>query len=485
MKHLGPIIVVVVLLLCAAFYYSHQQATHGPEQTPPSDTGAVSTPPIFTHDATPQPEALSAGTLTLKSSLSHGYMAQGARSESFAAIDITAVDTHGGKRLPLNVALVIDRSGSMHGAPMEYARQAAMQFVDQLRDGDRLAIVSFSRDVSVDFPSSPITLARRQEMKNAIARIQDGGATNISDGYIAGFAEVRRWKTAQTIDRVILLTDGIPNVGMTDTRDLVGLASSYQAQGISLTTMGFGLDYNEDLMAAMADAGAGNYYFIANHYVIAGIFEREFQGLDRTVARGATVSIDVAPGVEVEKVYGFPFQQNGSRLHISLAEFAAGQNKNILMKLRTQAAQTGSQPVLDVQLSYDDLLADRAVTQRTAVSAVVTSDARKAETMVNTDVIARVQDVEIASSMNEAMDYYQMGNAARAQEVISKQVESTRGAQKRFALPEARFEKAEKFMNANSQVIEQAPASAPAGRKAVMESKEKSRNIQLDSLESF
>lgn len=163
-------------------------------------------------------------------------------------------------RLPLNLSLVLDRSGSMHGGKLTAAREAAALLVRRLAPEDVVSVVAY--DDEVETVAEPATGAAQAELPREIERIETGGSTNLSGGWLRGRELVARNLLERGVNRVILLTDGQANVGITDPQRLTGLAAEAGRQRMTTTTIGFGADYNERLLRAMADAGGGNTYYI-------------------------------------------------------------------------------------------------------------------------------------------------------------------------------------------------------------------------------
>src|SRR6478752_6448249 len=151
------------------------------------------------------------------------------------------------QRPPINVALVLDRSGSMSGTPLAAAREAAARFASFLTGHDRLSIVAFDDQVRTIF-----------------GPVQAGGSTNLSGGWLKGRKLVEK-DLVEGTNRVVLLTDGQANVGVIDPAKLVGLAQAGVAKGVSTTCIGFGAGFNEDLLEPMASAGAGNYWYVESY----------------------------------------------------------------------------------------------------------------------------------------------------------------------------------------------------------------------------
>lgn len=480
MKRLGTIAVIAGLLLATALFYRLEAQEEQPAPEP-----AVSEPrPEPVVDKTePEPvtQASAGSTLKLRAGSSHGYLASGSDGDLYAAVDIEAREVQGGTRPPLNLAVVIDRSGSMRGDKLEYAKRAAMHLVDQLQAQDRLSLVSYASDVSVDISSQLGSPRGKAMMRGAIERISSGGGTNIAHGYRRGFSQIAPFTSDETVSRVVLLSDGRPTVGITNPHTLEKMARDYLGQGVSLTTMGVGLDYNEDLMAAMADRGAGNYHFIDQPNTVVSILDSELDGLAQTVARNTSVVITLPEGVGLEELYGFSHRRVDDAVLVSLAEFRAGESKNILMKLRADAGEPGQFPVMEVSLSYKDLLSDAQKNDKVALSAVATDDVDKTRSEVNVEVISRVQQVEVANSLKEAMAAYESGDQSQAQQVIRRQRRTLQKARKKYKLKEPSFSKAEAELKKTESDVSKFGASSNDGKRMIKEKKARGRMILRDA----
>jgi Ca-activated chloride channel homolog len=485
MKRLGTVAVIAGLLLATALFFrfsAEQEEAPEPDEPASAAVEPAEEPPPEPKDDDPVTDAVAEGTLTMKVGTSHGYLASGEPGEVFAAIDIDAKEIEGGTRPPLNVAVVIDRSGSMRGHPMQYARQAADQLVGELQPGDRLSVVTYASDVSVDLPSAEATQASQARMRQAISRISAGGGTNISGGLQKGVEQVERYKTSESVNRVVLMSDGQANVGITSRSGLEELARNSLQKGISVTTMGMGLNYNEDVMSAMADKGSGNYYFIDQSSQIVSVFKSELDGLAETVARNTSVVITLPDGVEVDELYGFSHQRTRNQVMVSLAEFRSGESKDILLKLRTDAGEAGERPLMDVDLDYDDVTDDEAKSLQVGLASVITDDIKKTRDEVNTDVIARVEEIEVANSLNEAMAAYDRGETERAQSVLRKRRTKTRQTRKKYKLPNAaKFDKAEQELESTADSLGSTSSGSAEGKRMIKSNKARGRMIMMDS----
>src|ERR1051326_2853399 len=178
---------------------------------------------------------LAAGeTLCLKLEPEYEYLIVGSPQEVVVKIDLSAVDhRRRSKRTPLNLAVVLDRSGSMSGAKIEMARQAAMEVVDRLAPGDIFSLIVYSDRAEVVFPAQEVE--DKEALKTRISRIKPGGSTALYAGVELGAEQLTRCHSSKRINRVILVSDGLANVGPSSPRDLRRLGGRLSAQGISVT----------------------------------------------------------------------------------------------------------------------------------------------------------------------------------------------------------------------------------------------------------
>ena len=478
MKKFVSIAAVAGLLLAAALYYgSLRQGVEVEAITSPTPS---STPSVMT-SSSPNASASASGTLTLKGAVSHAYLNQGEQSEVYATIDIDAIKHQGSQRPPLNVALVIDRSGSMAGEKIQYAKQAARRMVGMFGPQDRVAIVSYGSDATVDVGSRLVTSSNRALLLDAIDRIEVSGGTNLSGGYERGLSEVRTHQSDRAISRVLLMSDGNANIGTTYLPDLQRISRAALSQGVSLSTIGVGLDYNEDVMTGMANEGAGNYYFVDSADSIASSFDQEITGLTSSVARNTALIIKLAPGVELSDLYGFPYHRQGDELRIPLSEFFSEQSKDVLMKLTVPAALVGqARPILDVQLSYTDLVqSEKLAHQSVSLHGVTTADAAQVEEHVNADVIARVQQIEVAQSMKSAMDLFGEGKAEQATELVETQQRRTRRAREKYNIKGAKYDRVDQELNLMNQQIKTIEPKSSSGKRMIKSKKARSNSIVM------
>lgn len=319
----------------------------------------------------------------------------------------------------------------MRGEKFAQAKNAAKKMISLLGSSDRIAIVSYGSDVSLEHNSVLATAANKELLENAVDNIELGGSTNLSGGYEMARKLVMQKSADHTINSVLLLSDGNANVGLRTVAQLGGIARLGLDNGVSLTTVGIGLDYNEDIMTEMAKEGAGNYYFVNDEKRLASFFQREFKGLAQTLARKTKVVITTAPGVELLEVKGFKSSTKGQKTTIRLAEFHSQQRKDILVRLAVSPQKLGKTLVATVSLAYDDVERNR----RTYTSRKLFVDATDSKVLAkkrNRDVMKRVQQIKTAETFVAAMNEQEKGNIGQAQKIISEQQASNKAFQKQY-----------------------------------------------------
>lgn len=274
---------------------------------------------------------------------SSGYYYIEAKAREFSA--------SGKARTPLNISIVIDKSGSMSGAKLDHAKLAAKYVVDQLSADDYVSIVEYDDRINVVSTSNRV--ADKQLLRKRIDGIEAGNTTNLGGGMLEGCKQVKSTYQPGYVNRVLLLSDGLANEGITSVEELQRLAKAQNLEhGISISTFGLGLDYNENLMTNLAEYGSGNYYFIENPEQISAIFQKELNGLLNVVAQNAVLTVDLPANVSLEKVFGYKFEESGNRVLIHFRDVFSTETKAVLLKFRIK----GNSPelVFKATLSFND-----------------------------------------------------------------------------------------------------------------------------------
>lgn len=262
---------------------------------------------------------------------------------------------------PLNLVLVIDRSGSMLAEDkMSRVKQSLLTMISQLRATDVISIVTFESSAQLLLPAQRI--GDGATVRQAINQIQPGGSTNLHSGLMLGYSEARKNFRADATNRVILLTDGIANVGVTNPQQIVSDSLPFNQAGIDLSTIGVGLDLDKDLLSQLAKGGRGLFHFVADAQDIEKVFVKEVQSLISPVARRVQLEISYDPNLELEQLYGYEPQHGQTRVRLNLDDMNTGLTEVVMMRFKMKRQQdVGRRLPVRVRLSYYDLEQKREV----------------------------------------------------------------------------------------------------------------------------
>lgn len=325
-------------------------------------------------------------------------------------------------RPDLNLSLVVDRSGSMEGEKMIRAREAAMFCVDQMLPSDRLSVVTFDDHIEVLFPSEPVT--NKQAMKDLIARVTARGSTALHEAWVRGGLTVSERMLDQGINRVVLITDGLANIGITNTDEIVTQAMGLYQRGVSTSTIGIGADFNEDLLMPMAQSGGGNAWHVVDLDDMQHIFQTELEGLIAQYAHTVSLSLIPADGVRIVDVLNdFELTETG---RYRLPNLQAGSPLDIVAQLKVGAEEIGSQMrLLDLRLGFTPQDAKQAEVLKQAHTVEFASPTVVENSPVNDEVIKAVQFLMNARARNEAMKRMDAGDYAGAEAVLGSALSAT------------------------------------------------------------
>jgi Ca-activated chloride channel homolog len=244
--------------------------------------------------------------------------------------------------VPLNLALVLDRSGSMTGAPLESAIEAAKLVARRMGSTNRLSVVTYDSEVEV--LASGATGTDLAQVVHDLDQVYARGMTNLSGGWLSGRDCVEAHLIRGGVNRVILLTDGQANEGMTDPHKLGGLCEQAVVAGIKTTTIGFGSHFNEDLLQKMADAGGGSTYYVETPEQAPDVFARELGDLLALAAQNVTVSIELGADTLVAAVrHAYPFTKTEAGVTVTMGDLYAEEPKLLLVELLPSVASPGAE----------------------------------------------------------------------------------------------------------------------------------------------
>jgi Ca-activated chloride channel family protein len=258
-------------------------------------------------------------------------------------------------RMPSDLVVVLDQSGSMAGEKIHHARAAIHQLISALGREDRFALVSYSVDAWTTIPLSGMSDGARNRWRSVVDGISTGGGTNLASGLDMGLGIVDGSPVGERVPRVILISDGLANQGDTSLSGLRNRARRAALGEYTLTTIGVGDDFDEQLLAMLADAGTGNYYYIETGADLARIFSDEFETARESVARGLAVRIHPAEGVEVIDAAGYPLERGAEGETVFRpGTLFAGQHRRIWVTLRTRWDSEGTRELARFGLEYSE-----------------------------------------------------------------------------------------------------------------------------------
>jgi Ca-activated chloride channel homolog len=253
-----------------------------------------------------------------------------------------------------NVSLVLDRSGSMDGRKIQMARTAVAHAIRLLDTRDHLAVVVYDNDVDAILESTSASPEAKTLALKRLSAIDARGNTDLSGGWSRGADEAARRISAPDapgISRVLLLTDGLANAGITDHDELARMAAALRAKGIATTTFGLGADFDETLLSRLATEGGGHFYFIESPRQIPDFLASELGETLDVVAPGAAFVINGSPDVRIAILNDFPVEARPDGLHVRLGDLVAGQEVRLVVALRWQPRAEGMPAVVDCRLT--------------------------------------------------------------------------------------------------------------------------------------
>ena len=316
------------------------------------------------------------GIINLRALLSNAYYYNPANpKELYLYIDLKsgkAITTQ--EKPPLNISLVLDRSGSMSSErKLEFAKQAVKFVIDNVASTDNVSVVMYDHEVKVVAPSGKIE--HKDVLKNKIDVITSGGSTNLSGGMLEGYTQVKSTYSPKLVNRVLLMSDGLQNTGITDPMQIKEIARKKNTEdGISISTFGVGSDFNEDLMTNIAEYGSGNYYYIDSSDKIPQIIAQELKGLLSVVAQNAKLTINYPNAyLSLKRVYGYPHTAEDGKISVDFKDIFSEEQKAVLIKFEI-TKPIDKEITLESILSYDDAATFNREEIKVSNTIVVVSD---------------------------------------------------------------------------------------------------------------
>jgi len=418
---------------------------------------------VVTPTPTPPP-ALPNGSLTIRGRPArHAILASGDNLD--VVYEISAATAPNEQRLPVDFALVFDRSGSMSGEPLQKARAAAISLIDRLSERDRLAIVHFGSEARLGLNATAMDEEGKAIARRVISDIQADGSTNMSAALTeAEQALLRAGAREGAVRRLVLLSDGEANEGILG-QGLVDLVRHLNGEKMRVSALGLGLEFDEDTMLALADAGGGQYRYLRNADEVASALTQELSQAASTAASALSLQLFPGDGVTIRDVFGYDVVRDGNAIRLGLSDLAGGETRRVVIRVHSGNGSTGARTLVDARLSYDDVRANHQARGAQVLAEVeATGDSTKVALSYDKDAASTSLRARWGGSLIHAMHDYEKNDSAKAtQDLDNGLMELQKEA---AAAGDAKL--AEELSKRKDEAVQlmAAPAAAPAGSMA-------------------
>jgi len=364
--------------------------------------------------------------IELSAELGTPVVEAGRAHKTFLKISLTGFELSGlTERTPANVALVLDESGSMTGEKLEEAKEAALLAVDLLNEDDILSIVSYDSHVKVLVPATRV--ADKSDIRRAIRAMKAGGQTALFAGVSKGAREIRKFIDKERVNRIILLSDGQANVGPSTATELGELGMSLGKEGISVTTIGLGDGYNEDLMANLAGYSDGNHAFVEDPEDLVKIFNYEFGDVLSVVAQDLLIRIEFEDGIRPLRILGRKGEIIGREVTTRMNQLYSDQEKYILLEVEVpEGTADQTLDLASVTVSYQNMANRQQEDVRDRVSVSYSSSSDEIARSRNREVVTTATK-QVANEMSKkALQLRDEGKREEAQRVLNSSADFVR-----------------------------------------------------------
>jgi len=372
--------------------------------------GALSTHSNAAHDTLP---TVSDGGFKVSANLDDSAFDPSAPTDRYLVVEVTAPQRGSGARHPVDVSLVIDASGSMAAdGKFAAAQQAAKALVSQLNPQDTLSVLTFSETAAVIARQTPV--ADRGSLRARIDQISLGGGTHLHAGLSEGFAQVLGHER-QAIKRVMVLSDGHANIGITDPTRLAAAAGAYTSSGVTVSTLGLGLDFNEDVMLAMSKSGGGTYQFVNDPASLAESFKAELGRITQVAGREMSLEVIIGDHFELMEVYAHDASVNPMGFGVFLGDMHSGEVRKIVARVRPSPGAAGSIPVAKVNLSFADPDTGHTGSAHAVADAVMDASQR----LPNAEATEKAAEAVMGWSLDQSVRSWANGDAENSGSVLA------------------------------------------------------------------
>ncbi len=392
-------------------------------------------------------------SVQITSRLSHPYMEPNKEQTVFFKIGLKGEPLKTNKeRAPINIALVLDKSGSMSGRKMEDVKTASKMLVDRMGPRDVLSVIVYDNEARVLVSATQLT--NPEAIKSQIGNIYASGGTALYSGVQLGAQELKRFISDNKINRVLLLSDGMANVGPSKPHELAQLGTELAQDGISVSTIGLGLGYNEDLMDQLAASSDGFHQFAQETHDLAKAFDWQFGKLASIVANETVVTMKFPSNVTPIRILGRDGQVKSNSVQVKLNQIFSSHEVYVLVEARVTPSYStqNTMPLADVHVTYHALGQKIYKNHTSEIVANLTTDQNILRSTRDTDVIIAATEQtaalehakiiklrdqgqvklaekkleELSSKVNQASEDLNSGKLSRYGEILKRQLDDVK-----------------------------------------------------------
>jgi len=363
----------------------------------------------------PAPEA--SDYVSFEAAPANRFTKAGEAGEIMVRLRVGARALKDAPKAPVNLALVVDTSGSMEGEMIEDAKKASLSLLESLSPGDTFAVVAFHSRADVLTPATRIDAKSAAKIREQIGKMKAHGTTDMAGGLRAGMDEVLKGLRADGVNRIVLLGDGVPN----NESPMLQLAQMAGQSGIAVTTLGLGLDYNETLMNAVAQHSGGKFHFVRDSGAVASVFKEEVLRLKRVVGKNASLKLSPGPGVTIKGVVGLPVSMSGTDTVVMLGDMSEGDQRDVIVRVSAAGRRAGSVVELfDAAVGFDVTqgFSSTRLEERSFVAVRATGDEKEIAAGRDVDVEKSAARISVADRIVQAIAAARMGQLAQAQAML-------------------------------------------------------------------
>ncbi|MEZ6041192.1 MAG: VWA domain-containing protein [Planctomycetaceae bacterium] len=370
--------------------------------------------------------ATASDQLTLSVSPARNVLKAGEKHNEWIRVGLKGFTLDSDKKRPgVNLAIVLDKSGSMRGEKIRRAQEAAIDAIGLLQPTDIVSILTYDSTVHVLVPATKLT--DKLEIIDRIRSIGADGNTALFAGVSKGAAEVRKFLDKERVNRVILLSDGMANVGPSSPGELGNLGKSLIKENITVSTLGLGLGYNEDLMVQLAGSSGGNHLFIEDAAELADVFRNEFNDALSVVAQEIEIRVNLPEGIRPIRVLGSDADITGQKIVTQLAQVYSDQDRYLAVEIEVPASEEATRlDLATVSVTYANMKTHEQDKLSATAKCEFSTDEKQVSESVNSAVMADVVLLVSSEQSKLATMYLDQGNLEMCRQCLEGNVKYLR-----------------------------------------------------------